>query len=200
MSDPLLSTKFYIPPLRSEVVPRQRLVDKLNAGLQGKLTLISAPAGFGKTTLLSACSQDCTKPFAWVSLDQGDDDPTRFLQYFVAAIQRINPEFGDEALLSLQSTQNPDYQHLLTNLLNEIMQFEDTFAIVLDDYHLISATVIQDLLIFCMENMPPNMHLVISSRSDPPWPLARFRVRNEVTEIRSHDLRFTNGEGNFFLK
>ena len=174
MSVPLLSTKFYIPPLRSEVVHRQHLVDKLNAGLHSKLTLISAPAGFGKTTLLSACSQDCKKPLAWVSLDQGDNDPNRFLQYFIAAIHRITPEFGDDAIFSLQSTQNPDYLRLLTNLLNEIMQSGNEFALVLDDYHLITATMIQDMLIFCLENMPPNMHFVISSRSDPPWPLARF--------------------------
>lgn len=199
MSAPLLATKLYIPYLRSTVVPRPRLVDKLNAGLSGKFTLISAPAGFGKTTLLSVCIRDCNKPIAWVSLDQGDNDPARFLMYFIAAIQRINPEIGKELLPSLQSAPIPETEFLLTNLINEITELADSFAIVLDDYHLITEAKIQDLLIFFLERLPTNVHLLISSRSDPPWPLARFRVRGQITEIRSQEMRFTQKETAVFL-
>ncbi len=199
MSTTLLATKLYIPPLRSAFVQRPRLVHKLNAGLKGKLTLISAPAGFGKTTLLSACAQKCDKPIAWLSLDQGDNDPKRFLNYLIAAIQQVNPEIGRGIQVSLQSTQNLEIEFYLTSLINEISEQGDPFAVVLDDYHLITEPKIQDRLIYFVENLPISMHLIISSRSDPPWPLARFRVRGELTEIRSQDMRFTEEEAAEFL-
>ena len=139
MSTPLLATKLYQPPPRPNVVPRPRLIERLNAGLHRKLTLIAAPAGFGKTTLVSAWVAGCARPAAWLSLDEGDNDPTRFLTYLVAALQTIAPTIGAGVLGALQSPQPPPTEALLTALLNEITTLPDQFVLVLDDYHVIDA-------------------------------------------------------------
>jgi LuxR family maltose regulon positive regulatory protein len=213
METPCLKTKLIIPPIRQELVSRPRLIERLNAGLRHKLTLVSAPAGFGKTTLLSKWASDVQLPttadesgvsgdripVAWVSLDRDDNDPTRFWTYFVAALQTVYAGVGKTALAALQSRQPPPIEVPLTGLINEITTVPGPFALVLDDYHAITAQPIHDALTFLLDNLPPHMHLVLSSRADPPWPLARMRARREVTELRANDLRFTPTEVAAFL-
>ena len=199
MSTPLLATKLYLPPLRPNVVLRPRLVERLHAGLHRKLTLISAPAGFGKTTLLSAWVAGCARPTAWLSLDAGDADPTRFLLYLVAALQTVAPTIGEGILRVLQSPQPPPIDAILTALLNDIAALPDPFILVLDDYHAIDAQPVDQALTFLVEHLPPQLHLVIATREDPPLPLARFRARGQLTELRATDLRFTPAEAADFL-
>ena len=199
MPKPLLATKFYIPAPRPELVPRLRLIEQLNHGLKGKLTLISAPAGFGKTTLLCECAQQCKKPTAWLSLDEGDNDPESFLSYLIAALGKTEPGIEVGLLEVLESSHTLDSVDVLTKLVNKISESIRPFVLVLDDYHVITEPDIQKMMLFVIENQPAHMHLVISSRSDPPWPLARFRVRGELSELRSQDLRFTQEEAAMFL-
>ncbi|MBZ0297882.1 MAG: helix-turn-helix transcriptional regulator, partial [Anaerolineae bacterium] len=199
MITPILSTKLYIPPPRNKIVIRRRLIDRLNEGLHGKLSLISAPAGFGKTTLVSEWITDCSRATAWLSLDEGDNNLTRFLTYVVAAVQTIAPNIGEEVFAVLQSPQPPPTEAILTALLNEIVTFPDDFFLVLDDYHLTDARPIDDALIFLLEHLPPRMHLVITTREDPNLPLARLRARRQLTELRAADLRFAPSEASAFL-
>src|SRR4051794_14495083 len=151
MPTPILATKLYIPRLRPQVVSRPRLLERLNAGLHGKLTLISAPAGFGKTTLVSAWITGIERPAAWLSLDAEDNDPARFLTYLVAALQMIAAEFGEDLLGVLRSPQPPPTDAILTGLLNEITTLPDPGVLVLDDYHLIEAPAIDHALAFLIE-------------------------------------------------
>jgi LuxR family transcriptional regulator, maltose regulon positive regulatory protein len=199
MPTPLLATKLYIPPPRQHVVRRSRLTERLHAGLHRKLTLISAPAGFGKSTLLSAWVTECGRPAAWLSLDAGENDPTRFLLYLVAALQTVAPTIGEGILRVLQSPQPPPIDAILTALLNDITTLPDPFLLVLDDYHVIDAQPIDQALTFLVEHLPPQLHLVIATREDPPLPLARFRARGQSTELRATDLRFTATEAAAFL-
>jgi LuxR family transcriptional regulator, maltose regulon positive regulatory protein len=207
MPAPILTTKLYIPPTRSNIVLRPRLVERLNEGLAAgrKLTLISAPAGFGKTTLVSEWVASCGRPVAWLSLDEGDNDPTRFLTYFIAALQTIEVNIGKGVLGVLQSPQPPPIEAILIALLNEITTIPDNFMLVLDDYHVIDAKPVgtspsvDAALTFLLEHLPPQMHLVIASREDPSLPLARLRVRGQLTELRAADLRFTPTEAAEFL-
>ena len=201
MSEPLLFTKLYIPPTRSKVVLRPRLIERLSEGLSlgCKLTLISAPAGFGKTTLVSEWVAGCDRPVAWVSLDEGDNAPTSFLAYLVAALQTIAANIGAEALRMLQSPQPPTTESILTTLINEITTIPDNFIFVLDDYHVIDSKQVDNALTFLIEHLPPQMHLVIATREDPKLPLSRLRVRNQLTELRAADLRFTPAEAAGFL-
>ncbi len=176
MSTPILATKLYIPPPRPKVVLRPRLIERLNEGLHRKLTLISAPAGFGKTTLVSEWVAGCERPVAWLSLDEGDNDPTRFLTYLVAALQTIAANIGEGVLAVLQSPQPPPTEAILTALLNEITTIPDNFVLVLDDYHVIDAKPVDHALTFLLEHLPPQMHLVIATREDPqsaPGPVTR---------------------------
>ncbi|MBL7184560.1 MAG: hypothetical protein ISS50_08960 [Anaerolineae bacterium] len=214
MATPLLRTKLYIPPVRPELVSRPRLIERLNAGLHGKLTLISAPAGFGKTTLLSEWVAGTKRPVAWVSLDKGDNDLTRFWIYFIAALQTVHPGVGAAVVAALQSpgvagaTTPPPIEPLLTGLINEIAEIPDPpstgsgrrFALILDDFHVITDQQVHNAVTFLLDNLPPQMHLVLSSRADPPWPLARLRASREITELRANDLRFTSQEATTFLK
>lgn len=199
MSTPLVATKLYIPPPRPNVVLRPRLIAGLNAGLHRKLTLIAAPAGFGKTTLLSAWVAGCARPTAWVSLDAGDSDPARFLAYLVAALQTVAPTIGAGVVGTLQAPQLPPTEAMLTALLNDIATVPDPFVLVLDDYHVVDATPVDDALTFLLEHLPPQLHLVIATREDPPLPLARLRARAQLTELRAADLRFTPAEAAAFL-
>jgi LuxR family maltose regulon positive regulatory protein len=199
MTIPLLATKFYIPPVRPDWVPRPRLIERLNEGFHRKLTLISTPAGFGKTTLLSEWAQQSAVPVAWVSLDAEDSDPARFWTYFVTALQTIRKGVGESTLTALQAPQRPPVEPLLTGLINEIAQAPGAFAFVLDDLHTISGPPVHDELTFLLDNLPPQMHLILSSRADPPWPLARLRARREMSELRTRDLRFTSEEAASFL-
>jgi LuxR family transcriptional regulator, maltose regulon positive regulatory protein len=199
MSTPILATKLYIPPPRPNVVLRSRLIARLNEGLYRKLTLISAPAGFGKTTLLSAWLALCGRPVAWLSLDEADNDPTRFLTYLAAALRTIVPTIGEGPMGLLQSPQPPPTKSILTTLLNDIATVPDHFLLVLDDYHVVDAQPVDDALTFLLEHLPPQMHLVITTRADPQLPLARFRARGQLTELRAADLRFTAAEAATFL-
>ncbi|MFY9570090.1 MAG: LuxR family transcriptional regulator, partial [Blastocatellia bacterium] len=199
MSTPVLATKLFIPPPRSRVVSRPRLIERLNEGLHRKLTLISAPAGFGKTTLVSEWAAGCQRPVAWLSLDEGDNDPTRFLTYLVAALQTIAAHIGGGVLGVLQSPQPPPTESILTALLNEIATIPDNFVLVLDDYHVIDTKPIDNALTFLLEHLPPPMHLIIATREDPDLPLARLRAGGQLTELRAADLRFTPCEVAGFL-
>ncbi|MFZ0531986.1 MAG: LuxR C-terminal-related transcriptional regulator, partial [Anaerolineales bacterium] len=190
----LLRTKLFIPPPRPKVVLRPRLIERLNEGMQCKLTLISAPAGFGKTTLVSEWIASCGRPVAWLSLDEGDNEPARFLTYLIAALQTIASDIGAGVLPMLQSPQPPSSESILTALLNEIVTISDSFLLVLDDFHVIDAKPVENALVFLIEHLPPQMHLVIATREDPPLPLARYRAQGQLTELRTADLRFTPSE------
>jgi len=207
LSTPILATKLYIPPPRPNAVLRPRLIEQLNAGLRHKLTLISAAAGSGKTTLVSEWLADCRRPVAWLSLDEGDNDLTRFLTYLVAALQTlalndakgIAVHLGEGVLRALESPQPPPTEAILTALLNDITTVLHPFILVLDDYHVIDSKPIDDALALLIERLPSQMHLVIATREDPQLPLARLRVRGQLTELRAADLRFTPAEAADFL-
>jgi LuxR family maltose regulon positive regulatory protein len=199
MSTPILATKLYIPQLRPNVVSRPRLIERLSAGLHRKLTLISAPAGFGKTTLVSAWVAFIERPTAWLSLDEGENDSTRFLTYLVAASQTIAAGIGEGVLRALQANQPPPSEALLMVLLNDLATLRDPFVLVLDDFHVIDAKAVHQALAFLVERLPPQMHLIIATREDPHLPLARLRARDHVTEVRASDLRFTPSEAATFL-
>jgi LuxR family maltose regulon positive regulatory protein len=203
MPAPILATKLYIPPPRPDIVRRSRLIDRLNAGLSRtpSVTLISAPAGFGKTTLVSEWIATLTGSgvrVAWLSLDEGDNAPARFLLYLVAALQTIAPQIGEATRGALQSSQPPPLDVLLTALLNDLTTLGDV-VLVLDDYHVIESQPIDEALTFLVDHLPPQLRLVIASREDPPLPLARLRVRGQLTELRAIDLRFTSAEAAEFL-
>jgi len=198
---PILATKLYIPPSRRRVVVRPRLVERLTEGLAAgnKLTLVSAPAGFGKTTLVGEWVAGCGRPAAWLSLDEGDSDPNRFLTYLIAALQTVAPGIGEGVLTVLQSPQPPPPESTLTALLNDITTIPSDVVLVLDDYHVLDAKPVDDALTFLVEHLPPQMHLVIATREDPALPLARLRARGQLTELRAADLRFTPSEAAGFL-
>ena len=201
MSDSLLLTKLYIPPIRRAIVPRPGLITQLNEGLAAgrKLTLISAPAGFGKTTLVSEWIADCGSPVGWLSLDEGDTNPARFLSYLVMALQLIKTGIGERLLAALQSREPPQLEAVLTDLINEITSIPDHFIIVLDDYHSVESKQVDQAVNFLIEHLPPQMHLLIASREDPSLPLARLRARGQLTELRATDLRFSTTEAADFL-
>nr|WP_307441042.1 hypothetical protein [Paenibacillus sp. V4I3] len=175
------------------------MIERLNEGLHCKLTLISASAGFGKTTLVSEWLAGCERPAAWLSLDEFDKDPARLLTYLVAALQTIAANIGEGVFTVLQSPQPPPTESILTILLNEISTIPDNFVLVLDDFHVIDAKPVDDIFTFLLEHLPPQMHLVIITREEPNLPLARLRVRNQLTELRGADLRFTSFEAAGFL-
>ena len=195
----LLTTKLFIPTTRPELVSRPRLIEQLNDGLHRKMTLISAPAGFGKTTLVSEWVATCEQPVTWLSLDDGDNDPTRFLTYLIAALQKIDSNMAKGTLSALQSPQPPPTEFALTALINEIAAVPEKIILILDDYHLIEAQPIHKALNFLLENIPPQMHLVIATREDPLLPLPRLRARGQLTELRAAELRFTSSEAAEFL-
>ncbi|MAS33626.1 MAG: LuxR family transcriptional regulator [Anaerolineaceae bacterium] len=199
MSTSILATKLYKPVLRPGSVRRPRLIEPLNTGLYGKLTLICAPAGFGKTTLVAEWISSGDHATAWLSLDESDSDPVRFLTYFVAALEIIAPQIGASIMNLLRSPQPPPIDSLLTPLLNAIAAIPDDFVLVLDDYHVLDNTEIDSALSFLVDNQPPQMHLIITTREDPHLPLARLRARGQLTELRAADLRFTSDEAAEFL-
>jgi LuxR family maltose regulon positive regulatory protein len=206
MSIPLLRTKLYTPSLRPEIVARPRLIERLNAGLvrrsgsfAHKLTLVSAPAGFGKTTLLSEWIPQCQHPVAWLSLDERDNDPAHFWAYFSAALRSVQVDIADIGQTMRQSPQASPMDTSLTPLLNQIATVSHPFILVLDDYHTIEAPSIHEALSFLLDHVPPQMHLVIATRVDPPLPIARLRGRAQLTELYQADLRFTTEEATCFL-
>jgi len=206
MVAPILVTKFFIPNVREGIVERQGLVNRLNEGLNRKLTLISAPAGFGKTTLISywvnnLCQEEAGNhqpvKIAWLSLDGGDNDLVQFLIYFISALNQIKKneyKIGNESLTLLHSTKAPSVPSILIPLINDIANANEKIVFILDDFHMIEQESIHQALIFLIENLPPQLHLVISTRQDPFLSLGRLRAQNQLTELRAVDLRFSSAE------
>ena len=199
-----LATKLYVPAPGMRVVPRPRLAARLDAGRDRKLMLVSAPAGWGKTTLLADWIRDARTGASrlrcgWLSLDAGDNDLVRFLGYLVAALQAAAPGLGADSLEMLASPSPPPAEQLLTGLINEIGDTRAPITLVLDDFHIIVEPQVQQAVQFLVEHMPPSLHVILSGRADPPWPLARLRARGEMAELRSADLRFSAEETGAFL-
>jgi LuxR family transcriptional regulator, maltose regulon positive regulatory protein len=195
----LLVTKTHRPILPPDWVARPRLSSKLVEALRYKFVLLSAPAGYGKTTVVIEALQGFKKPVGWVSLEASDNTPGIFWNYFIMALQSVIPGACQTALNALQSPQPPPAEWLLTAIINSISDFEDDFVLVLDDYHTIESPVIHEAMSFFVEHLPRQIHLVIASRIDPPLPLARWRVRGQLNELRATDLRFTSVEAAEFL-
>ncbi len=211
----IIPTKLHRPPVTTDLVPRPHLLARLETGLPRPLTLISASAGFGKTTLLAtwleSMGQACTDgggrggvtpPLrsAWLQLDAEDGDLGVFGCYFLAAVQTLFPNIGSETLLLLRAASRPPLPVLTGSLLSELAQIEEPFVLVLDDYHKIQDEMVHELVASLVERLPPQMHLAIASRTDPPFPLTRLRARGRVLEIRTGDLRFTPEETHTFLE
>jgi LuxR family maltose regulon positive regulatory protein len=199
---PLLETKLYIPWGRPALVPRPRLTERLEQGAKGKLTLVSAPAGFGKTTLLADWAGGMAsdrQPAAWVSLDQGDNNPALFWSYVISALGMVRSGVGQHALGLLGSPQPVPIEWVLTSLINEINAIQSDFALIVDDYHVIDAQPVHSSVAFLLDHLPPHVHLVVATRSGPPLPLARLRGLGELTELRAAELRFTPDEAAAFL-
>lgn len=200
MPNPILQTKLYAPPPRPDLIQRPRLIEKLNNGIHRKLTLISAPAGFGKTTLVSDWLRQIDMPVAWLSLDEDDNDPIRFLSYLIAALQQIEPEIGRDMPSLLEAAQPLPLQSLITKLINDVVATSTRkIMVVLDDYHLIDAQSIHHALTSLLNYLPPQMHFIVTTRADPPWPLSRLRAQGQLTELKATDLRFTLAEAEAFL-
>jgi LuxR family maltose regulon positive regulatory protein len=206
---PILATKLYVPKPRSQRVARPQLLARLNRGLAGSLTIVAAPAGFGKTTLLAEWvasildrpgSSGRSAKVAWLSLDTADRDPTQFLHYLVAALQGVAPEVGRSTLALIQSAHAPPLETVLALLVNELTALPEPCVLVLDDYHAIDTPAVHQLLTFLLDHLPPQLHLVVATRIDPPLPLSRLRARRQLTELRAHDLRFTLEEAAVFLR
>ena len=199
MSDELVETKLHAPPARENLVLRPRLRQKLSAGLARKLTLVSAPAGFGKTTLVAHWIQQLDIPTAWISLDETDNELFRFLSYFVAALRTLEPGFGEGLVGRLDSAQLPTIEPILTSLLNEISALEGDHVLVLDDVHHISDDQIHSAITRILDQLPEHFHLIVITRIDPPLPLSRLRAGDQLNEIRADDLRFKPQEAASFL-
>ncbi|MDQ0079329.1 LuxR C-terminal-related transcriptional regulator [Arthrobacter oryzae] len=206
MAMSMLATKFHVPAPRRHAVARPRLVDPLLSESRAgrKLTLVCAPAGFGKTTLLSQSvhrvrAAEPEVRVAWLSLDAGDNDPARFLTHLIAGMHGVDADIGSRAQALLDATQAAAAEPVLVALINDLAQVGTSFIAVLDDYHAIEARPVHDAVAFLLDHSPPQLHLAIASRSDPPLPLSRLRVRDQMTELRAADLRFSAKEAQAFL-
>lgn len=195
----LLRTKLFVPRVHPDLVMRSGLIGRLNQGLSRKLTLIIAPAGFGKSTLVSSWTATLSAPLAWLSLDERDNDPIRFWTYFIAALQTQAPTIGEVALSMLKVAVPPPIETILTELLNDTACCPDHLILVLDDYHVIEANAIHQGMIFLLENLPAQIHLAIASRAAPPFPLPLMRGRRELVELSLANLRFSPGEADLFF-
>jgi LuxR family maltose regulon positive regulatory protein len=198
--DVLLATKIAIPRIRPDLLPRSHLLSRLAEATARELVLVSTPAGFGKTTLLASWAKNTEKAVAWLSLDQDDNDAARFWRYVLTAVGRAGAGIGEQALSMLSAPAQPTLKAVVTVLVNELAAQPDELVLVLDDFHLIESHAIHDSLTFLLENLPPRMHVVISSRNDPPLPLARLRARGQLAELRATDLRFTLEEAAALLR
>src|SRR5574341_444663 len=196
---PLIRTKLHQPFTRPGLVSRPRLQEQIAQGLSGPLTLITAPAGFGKTTLVASCVAGCGMPIAWLSLDKDDNQAGRFLKYLVAALQEAEQTMGSEAAQLVMASQPAPAEAVLTSLINDLDTAAGEMALVLDDYQFISSQAVHDEVAFILEHCPKTFHLVIASRSDPPLGLARLRARGQMVELRAADLRFTASEAAEYL-
>jgi len=198
----LLTTKLNIPPARPQLVTRPRLIERLEEGLNYRLILVSAPAGFGKTTLLSEWihNDKLLSHTAWLSLEEGENDPVRFWDYFITALKTVQPEIGEKVLPLLHSKQQLPIESLLTILINDLTDVKEDFFMVLDDYHFIRTQAVHTGVNFLLEHLPLRMHLIIATRIDPPLPLAHFRGKGTILEIGADDLRFTMEEASNLFK
>jgi len=197
---PVLFTKLQVPPPRPRLVERARLAVALDGVWQGRIFLVSAPAGFGKTTLLVEWAHQHRGQVAWLSLDAADDDPLRFWSYVVTALQQVQPDVGAAALAVLRAPQPAPVAAFLPTLLNDLAALPENIALVLDDYHLIEAPAIHEALADLLEHSPPNFHLVLAARAEPPLPLARLRARAQLAELHAADLCFDAQEAAAFLR
>ena len=200
MSETFLHTKLFVPALRPSLVQRPQLLEKLNTGLHSKLTLVSAPPGFGKTTLVSSWLHQCKWPFTWLSLDKEDNEPNHFLIYFIAALQEIDETLGKSAVPLLQSSQPPPLEAIFTLLINDLIALPQSIILVLEDYHVIQNLDIHKALAFLLDNLPPQLHLVVTGREDPPLPLHQLRSSGQMNGVYAHDLRFSQDEAAEFLQ
>ena len=201
-SEALLTTKLTIPPARSRLVARPHLLRRLGEGSRGPLTLLAAPAGSGKTTLLTAWLEDALRedrPVAWVALDERDNDPVRFSLYVAAALDKAGMTISPESRRLLQPPQPAPIEVVFTRVLNDLSVRLDDLILMLDDYHVIENEVIHQGVAFLLEHLPPQLHLVLSARIDPPLPLARLRAGGQITEVRMADLRFSRDDVGEFL-
>ena len=201
MPRPVIATKLNVPRVRRGLVARPTLLERLGRGTESRLTLVSAPAGFGKTTLLAewlGATDGDDRAVAWLSLDPGDDEPASFWTYAVTALQRAVPGVGSGALELLATSPVPT-DLVLTTLLNELAAAPGEVWLVFDDYHMVQSHDVRDGMTFLLEHLPPHVHVVLSTRADPDLPLARWRVRGELVEIRAADLRFTSDEATTYL-
>ncbi len=201
MVAPLLPTKFYIPSPRVNGIRRPHLVKKIRDGLDqpGGITLLSGPAGFGKTTLLSELVGQLENPPAWLSLEEDDNDPIRFWTYLIKACQSIQGNIGAAALALLRGPQALPLEAIPALLVNDLSGLEHNLLLILDDFHAIQNESIHSGLTFLLEHSPAHFHLIVSTRMDPPWPLARYRAKNRLVEVRAQELRFTVQEAQDFL-
>jgi LuxR family maltose regulon positive regulatory protein len=201
MSSLLLATKLHIPPPRPDLVRRPRLTERLDEGLRlgHRLMLISASAGYGKTTLVTEWLHSMDRPFAWLTLEDDDNDPARFLSYLVAALRSVDPGVGHSVQPLLEAFEPGRANSILTALINDVAEARHSFVVALDDYHVIHTLPIHQQLAFLVDHLPQQMHLVIATREDPPLPLSRLRARRQMTEIRQADLRFTSEEAAMLL-
>jgi LuxR family transcriptional regulator, maltose regulon positive regulatory protein len=202
MESPLITTKLLIPTPRQGMVSRPLLLEFMYKGIEKKLTLISASSGYGKTSLMAewCARQETDYPLAWVSLEKGDNDPAHFMSYLLAALQNIQDGLGEDVGAMMQGTQNPLDITIVSLLINKLSEVPNEFVLILEDYHVIESQEIHQMMIFLLEHLPPQMHLVILSRADPPFPLARLRARSELLEIRAKDLRFSLDDATAFLR
>jgi LuxR family maltose regulon positive regulatory protein len=199
--DPLLATKLHQPRPRSRLVSRSHLVERLQQSMEHVLTLVSAPAGFGKTTLLAQWLAESGTPAAWLSLEPEDNDPARFLTYVIAALQTVDAQVGTAALELLRTPQPPSLETVVTLLTNDLLRSTvGDFALVLDDYHVITAEPVHRALTALVEHLPSQLHLLLATRADPPLPLSRLRARGQLTQVRATDLRFSSEEASTFLR
>lgn len=211
--DSLLTTKLFIPPLHPEVITRPRLINDLLKDMHRQITLISAPAGFGKTTLLNEWVQairskkEDIPQIAWLTLDEGDNDPARFLTYFIAALRTANMSFGESLPEGSQMISALPVEPFITSLINQINAHfpgvegkPPRLVLILDDYHIINAQPVHEALAFLIKHQPPSLHLVLATRADPPLPLARLRARGQINELRAAELRFTQAEMTHFFQ
>jgi len=191
---PIITTKLYRPPLQPDFVPRPQLLEQFDGWQQRPLTLISAPAGYGKTTLVSSWLETAGFPHAWISLDKNEDDLTQFLTHFLAAIRAIFPDILEGTLVPNNGLEQPPVQALTNSLINDLAQITAAYVLVLDNYHCIEQMAIHDILSALLLTPPPSMHLILSTRFDPPIDLINLRAQNCITEIRARDLSFNQAE------
>src|SRR5262252_5061906 len=198
--DALLATKLHIPRAPHGLVPRPRLVARLTEALAGGLTVVCAPAGFGKTALLADWARRSGRQVAWLSLDTADNDPVRFWRHVAAALGGVRDGVGEQLAPLLGPPSPRSFEAVVTTLVNELAAVPGELVLVLDDYHLIDSQAVHRSVVFLLEHLPAGLRLALACRADPPLPLARLRARGQLTEVRADELRFTLEEATALLR